>query len=277
MCRCSARARSPSDARGCSQVTPEIGVTSTPVIDRTAGAHGTIYVVAMSNDGSSNYHQRLHALDVATGAELLNGPVEIAPPFPPPERRRLRSIAKSYEERAALLLSNGTIYTSWTSHCDIAPVLRLDHRLCAELAGAQRRSQYRAEQLARDPPSGWRGGGPAVDAAGNIYLLTANGAFETTLDAKGFPNSQDYGNSFLKISTAGAGLERRSTTSPCRTKWPSRMPTRIWAPAASMLLPDLTDSTSTVRHLVVGAGKDGNIYVVDRDSMGKFNASSNRI
>src|SRR5208282_4420728 len=56
-------------------------------------------------------------------------------------------------------------------------------------------------------PAIWMsGGGPAADSAGNVYLLTANGAFETTLDADGFPNGKDFGNSFLKISSAGAGL-----------------------------------------------------------------------
>jgi outer membrane protein assembly factor BamB len=65
-----------SDDRGCSQVTPEIGVTSTPVIDRTAGAHGILYAVAMSKNGS-NYFQRLHALDITTGAEALGGPVTV--------------------------------------------------------------------------------------------------------------------------------------------------------------------------------------------------------
>src|SRR5271157_5678090 len=63
-----------SDPRGCTQVTPEIGVTSTPVIDRSGGPNGAIYVVAMSKDTSGNYHQRLHALDLATGGELFNGP-----------------------------------------------------------------------------------------------------------------------------------------------------------------------------------------------------------
>ena len=71
-----------SDARGCSQVSPEIGVTSTPVIDRTAGTNGTLYVVAMSKDASSKYHQRLHALDLVTGAELQSGPAEIQATYP---------------------------------------------------------------------------------------------------------------------------------------------------------------------------------------------------
>src|ERR1700692_1456238 len=77
-----AAGETPSDNRGCGQVTPEIGVTSTPVIDLTAGLHGTIYVVAMSKDSSSNYHQRLHALDITTGLEEFGGPVEIAAKYP---------------------------------------------------------------------------------------------------------------------------------------------------------------------------------------------------
>ena len=73
-----ANGETPSDTHSCTQVTPEIGITSTPVIDRTAGPHGVLYVVGMSIDKSSNYHQRLHALDITTGAELFNGPAEIA-------------------------------------------------------------------------------------------------------------------------------------------------------------------------------------------------------
>ena len=85
-----------SDTHGCGQVTPEIGITSTPVIDRSAGTHGILYVVAMSKDASSIYHQRLHALDLATGAELLNGPAEItAPSIRPPPAARPRSARAS--------------------------------------------------------------------------------------------------------------------------------------------------------------------------------------
>ena len=66
-----------SDDRGCSQVIPEIGVTSTPAIDPQTGPHGTMYAVAVSKDSSGNYHHRLHALDLTTGAEQFGGPVEI--------------------------------------------------------------------------------------------------------------------------------------------------------------------------------------------------------
>ncbi|HEV7356869.1 MAG TPA: hypothetical protein VGN99_02665, partial [Steroidobacteraceae bacterium] len=264
----------PSDARGCNQVVPEIGITSTPVIDRSAGPNGTIYVVAMSIDGSSKYHQRLHALDVATGAELQSGPIEIAASFPPTGTATSSFDAKSYEERAALLLSNGTIYTSWTSHCDNTPyggwIISY-----AQSTLARNGVLNIAAHSSAGPAIWMAGGGPAVDAAGNIYLLSANGAFETTMDAKGFPSNQDFGNSFLKISTAGAGLSVLDFFTMSNEVAESNADQDLGS-GGGMLLPDLMDSTSTVRHLMVGAGKDGNIYVVDRDSMGKFNASSNK-
>jgi hypothetical protein len=263
----------PSDNRGCGQVTPEIGVTSTPVIDRTAGAHGTIYVVAMSIDSSSNYHQRLHALDVATGAELLNGPADISASFPATGTATSSFDPKSYEERAALLLSNGTIYTSWTSHCDNAPYGGWIISYAQSTLARNGALNIAANSSAG--PSIWMAGdGPAVDASGNIYFLSANGAFETTLDAKGFPSGQDFGNSFLKISSAAAGLSVLDFFTMSNEVSESNADQDLGS-GGEMLLPDLTDSTNTVRHLVVGAGKDGNIYVVDRDSMGKFSASSN--
>jgi hypothetical protein len=263
-----------SDTRGCGQVVPEIGVTATPVIDRSAGAHGTLYVVAMSKDASANYHQRLHALDLTTGAELLNGPAEIAAAYPTAAGGSTMFSPGQYEDRAALLLLNGTIYTSFTSHCDIAPYF-------GWIIAYSESTLARTAVLNVAPNSGghgpaiWMsGGGPAADSAGNIYLLTANGAFETTLDANGFPQDQDYGNSFLKISTAGGSLSVAYYFTMYNEVAESSAD-RDLGSGGEMLLPDLTDSTNTVRHLVIGAGKDGNIYLVNRDSMGKFNSSGN--
>ena len=264
----------PSDNRGCGQVTPEIGVTSTPVIDRAAGPHGTIYVVAMSIDANSNYHQRLHALDVATGAELLGGPVEISASFPATGTATSSFDAKSYEERAALLLSNGTLYTSWTSHCDNTPYG--GWIIAYSQSSLARNAVLNIAANSSAGPAIWMaGGGPAVDTSGNIYLLSANGAFETTLDANGFPSSQDFGNSFLKISSASAGLRVLDYFTMSNEVAESNADQDLGS-GGGLLLPDMTDSTNTVRHLMVGAGKDGNIYVVDRDSMGKFNAGSNK-
>jgi hypothetical protein len=269
-----AAGESPSNDHGCIQVSPEIGVTSTPVIDRAAGAHGTIYVVAMSVDPQSNYHQRLHALDVATGAELLNGPTEITATYSAVGAATSTFDPRYYEERAALLLSSGTVYTSWTSHCDAPPyggwIIAFAQSTLA------RNGALNVAANSSSGPSIWMsGGGPAVDSSGNIHLLTANGAFEPTMDANGFPNQQDFGNSFLKISNAGAGLKVLDYFTMSNEVAESSAD-RDLGSGGEMLLPDLMDSANTVRHLAVGAGKDGNIYVVDRDSLGKFNAAANR-
>ena len=112
----------PSDDHGCSQITPEIGITSTPVIDRAAGV---IYVVGMSKNAAGSYFQRLHALDLTSGAERFGGPVDIQASYPGTGDNSSGGNVifdpKQYAERAGLLLLNGTIYTTWTSHCDFRP------------------------------------------------------------------------------------------------------------------------------------------------------------
>ncbi|MEA3109352.1 MAG: hypothetical protein QOI88_3957 [Gammaproteobacteria bacterium] len=264
-----------SDTHGCGQVTPEIGITSTPVIDRSAGAHGAVFVVAMSKDASSAYHQRLHALDLATGAELPHSPVEISATFSTAGGGTTTFSPGQYEERAALLLTNGTIVTSWTSHCDIPPY-------SGWIIAFAENSLARTAILNVGPngdagPAIWMsGGGPAVDSAGNVFLLTANGAFETVLDAGGFPQHGDFGNSFLKVAMTGGTLTVADYFTMSNEAAESAAD-RDLGSGGALLLPDLKDAAGAVRHLVIGAGKDGNIYVVDRDSMGKFSAAANAI
>lgn len=260
----------------CDQVAPTIGVTSTPVIDRSAGAHGTIYVVAMTQgSGGGTYHQRLHALDVTTGAELLAGPTEIAASYTA-SSGTLSFDPQQYAERAALLLLNGTIYTAWTSHCDnkfyTGWLIAYSQSTLAQTAVLNL-----APNSAGLGPAIWMsGGGPAADSAGNIYLLTANGAFEETLNSSGFPNMGDFGDSFVKLSTAGGGLNVVDYFSPSVTTFLSNNDLDLGS-GGILLLPDLTDAGGTLRHLAVGAGKDGNLYVVNRDSLGHFSTSSNNI
>jgi PQQ-like domain len=281
-----ATGETPSDTHGCGQVTPEIGITSTPVIDRTAGANGTLYVVAMSIDKSSSYHQRLHALDVTTGAELFGGPTEIT------ATSGTASFAPGqYEERAALLLSGGLVYTSWTSHCDIAPyggwviAFKQSDLSRAALINVAPGSNPNTtagpsgqdNDYSRNGPAIWMSGdGPAADAAGNVYFLTGNGRFETTMDANGFPNGGDFGNSFVKLSSTGGNLAVADYFATFDEVLLSSQDKDLGS-GGEMLLPDVTDSTNTVKHLVVGAGKDGKIYLVDRDNMGKFNSTENNI
>jgi len=111
-----------SDNHGCAQITPQIGITSTPVIDRKQGANGTLFTIGMTKDASGNYHQRLHALDITTGKEIVGSPTEIAATYPGTGDNTTNGNVvfdpSQYAERAALLLLNGNIYTAWTSHCD---------------------------------------------------------------------------------------------------------------------------------------------------------------
>jgi hypothetical protein len=268
----------PSDDRRCSQVTPEIGVTATPVIDPSAGPHGTIYVVAMSKDGSGNYHQRLHALDVSTGAEQFGGPKEIQASFPGngagSSGRKVVFSPGQYEERAGLLQMNGTIYTAWTSHCDHGPytgwVISYDQNTLAQV------SVLNVTPNGSEGAIWMAGSGPAADTSGNIYLLDANGVFDTTLDARGFPNQGDFGNAFLKISTSNQQLAVADYFEMFNQAAENDADQDLGSGGA-LVLPDFNDSTGKACHLVVGAGKDKNIYVVDRDAMGGFHPNSNNI
>ena len=264
-----------SDDRSCGQITPEIGITATPVIDRSAGAHGTIFVVAMTKDASGNYHQRLHALDVTTGAELTNSPTEVTATY-----MGTSFAPGQYAERAALLLLNGVIYTTWTSHCDESPyggwIMAYNESTLAQSSVLNIAVGATGTGTANQGPAIWMsGGGPAVDSSGNIYLLTGNGLFDTTLNGSGFPIGGDYGNSFVKLSTSGA-LAVSDYFALSNGVAESQADVDLGS-GGIMLLPDQTDSSGTVQHLAVGAGKDGNMYVVSRDSLGKFSPTANNI
>ena len=264
-----------SGDHGCGQITPEIGITSTPVIDRTAGAHGTIFVVGMSEDKSGAYHQRLHALDVTTGAELSGSPTEIAATYPGTGANssggKVIFDPGQYAERAGLLLLNGTIYLGWTSHCDGGPYT-------GWLMGYSESTLAQTSLLNLTPNGSegsiWMAGaGLAADSSGNIYFLDANGTFDTTFNASGFPANGDYGNGFLKVSTAANSLAVADYFEMYDTVTESNNDEDLGSGGA-LVLPDLKDTTGTVHHLAVGAGKDATIYVVNRDSMGKFNAQN---
>jgi hypothetical protein len=267
-----------SDSRNCSQVIPEIGMTSTPVIDPKAGAHGTIYMVAASKDSSGNYHQRLHALDLTTGMEQSGSPVTIQATYPSmgPDSSNGQVVfdPKQYNERAGLLLLNGMVYLGWSSHCDIDPYT-------GWLMGYNESSLAQTSVLNLTPNGSegsiWQSGaGLAADSSGNIYFLDANGTFGTTLNGSGMPANGDYGNAFMKVSTTGNKLAAADYFTMSNTVAESNADEDLGSGGA-MLLPDETDASGTVRHLAVGAGKDANIYVVDRDNMGKFSSGGNNI
>lgn len=266
-----------SDSRSCTQIVPEIGVTSTPVIDRSAGPNGIIFVVAMSKNGST-YFQRIHALDVTTGAELLGGPTTIQATYPgtgdDSSDGQVVFDPGQYAERVGLLLLNGAIYTGWTSHCD--------HEPYTGWIIAYNESNLQRSGVLNLTPNGsegsiWQsGGGLAADSQGNIYALVANGTFDAELNASGFPMNGDYGNAFVKISTSGSALQVADYFDMFNTLTESDDDTDLGSGGA-MLLPNVTNGAGNTLELAVGAGKDGNIYVVDRANMGKFNLVTNMV
>ncbi len=262
-----------SDDRGCGQVTPQIGITSTPTIYLKPGtSEGAIFLVAMSKDSSGNYHQRLQKVDLATGKRFVAA-VEVTAKYPGTGENSTNGYVvfdpRQYKERSGLLLLNGVVYLAWASHCDDNPytgwVMGYDMTTLASTS------------VINVTPNGaegaiWgAGAGLAADSDGYLYFLVANGTFDTTLNAQGFPSGGDYGNAFMKVSTAGGTLTVTDYFTMDNTSSESNGDVDLGSGGA-MLLPDLTDKNGVVRHLAVGAGKDGNMYVVDRDKMGKFSS-----
>ena len=263
----------PSDSRNCGQVSPIIGITSTPVIDRELGPNGTVFLIAMSTDGTHYFH-RLHALDLATGADRLT-PVTVVASYPGTGDGSSGGVVvfnpAQYKERPGLLLINGTIYTTWGSHCDSRPytgwIMAYDEQTLAQVS------------LLNIAPNGneggiWMSGGaPAADAEGNVYYLAGNGSFDTTLTTNGFPSRGDFGNAFTKLSTTNRTLAVADYFATFQTPTQNSQDLDLGSGGA-LVLPDMLDAQGATRHLAVGAGKDANLYLVDRQNMGKFNPAN---
>lgn len=252
----------PSGDTNCSQIEPEIGITSTPVIDV---ASGTIFVVAMTKEigGAISYVQRLHALDITSGAEKPGSPVVIQATYPGTGEggSTLTFNPKNYKQRPGLLLLNGTVYTAWSSHCDIGAY----H---GWLIG------YDAESLKQvavynNTPNGnegsfWAGGAaPAVDSGGNIYLVSGNGTFDTS--------GSDLGESYIKLSSSG-GLSAVDYFTPFNYNELNNGDTDTGSAGVALIGDEAGSSAHP--HLMAGAGKEGRIYLLDRDNLGKLQAGS---
>lgn len=255
----------PASDVGCGQVDPELGVTGTPVIDV---ATGTLYVVAMTKEqagGAPQYVQRLHALDIRSGAEKPGSPVVVQATYPGTGEggSTLVFAPKNYKQRPGLLLLNGVVYTAWSSHCDIG-------RYHGWLIGydAQTLQQVSVYNNTPDGNQGsfWGGNaGPAVDNAGNIYLVAGNGAF----DAQN--GGRDLGESYIKLSAPG-GLAVKDYFAPFNFANLNSRDLDIGS-AGVALLSDEAGSQAHP-HLMVGAGKEGRIYLLDRDDLGKWRSGS---
>jgi len=261
-----------SDDVNCTAIQPEIGITATPVIDR--GANGTIFVLASSkNNAGTSFVHRLHAIDLSTGHDRLT-PAVIAASTAPVSRPANTFTPIKQLGRAGLLLLNGIVYTCWASYCDNAPYT-------GWIIGYRELNLTQAVVLNTDPNGSpassflsdgsgnsiWQSGNaPAVDGSGNIYVATANGPFS--------PSIADYGDSVLKLVPGSLSVADYFT--PFDQFDEATNDTDLGS-AGPVLLPDIVDSGNIHHHLLVQSGKDGNLYLLNRDSLGKFNSGGNQI
>jgi uncharacterized protein (TIGR03437 family) len=247
---------------GCGQIQPEIGITSTPVIDP---ASGTIYTVAMTKE-SGNYVHRLHALDVTSGAERAGSPVAIQASVPGSGDggSTVTLIPKNYKQRPGLLLLNGVVYIGMSSHCDIP-------KYHGWLLGYDAQS---LQQVAvyNDTPNGamgsfWASGAaPAADSAGNIYVVSGNGTFD------GASGGVDLGESYIKLTTPALSVADYFTPFNYASLDSADQDT---GSSGVALLGDEAGN-SAHPHLMAGAGKEGRLYIIDRDNLSKWNSGSDK-
>ncbi|HWD91376.1 MAG TPA: chitobiase/beta-hexosaminidase C-terminal domain-containing protein [Verrucomicrobiae bacterium] len=265
----------PNGDVGTTDITPEVGITSTPVIDPVSG---TIYLEVKTKEPGPVYVHRLHALDIATGLERpnFNSPALIActnylgsgsgdndgknPPHVLWNPLREHS-------RPALTLLNGTIYMSFASHGDNTPYHGWFVAYNATNV-AQQVGVFNATPNGTEGGFWDGGGGPSVDAQGNMYFQTGNGTFDGTATLS---SASDYSMSLLKLATTN-GLTLVDYFAPSNAVSLSGADQDLGS-AAPIILPDSVGSAAHP-HLVVGGGKTSPVYVVDRDNMGRFNGTT---
>jgi len=230
----------------------------------------------MSKDGSGNYHQRLHALDVTNGAELGGGPADITGKYPGSGDNSANGYVvfdpSQYKERAGLLLLGNTVFLAWSSHCDFRPYT--GWIMGYNIATLQQNTILNLTPNGNEGAIWGAGAGMAADSQGNIFLLDANGVFDTTLNGSGFPAEGDYGNAFLRL-TARGGLRVADYFEMFNQASENQSDYDLGS--GGTLLTNQKDSSGKTWQLAVGAGKDSNLYVVDRTNMGKFTPGTNKI
>jgi hypothetical protein len=270
------------------EVEPEIGITATPVIDPTTG---TMYLVAMSRSFSGSttvHHQRIHAISIATGADVvpprsIDSSIIYPGTGPGGNGSFVAFDPMQYKERDALLLSNGVVYTSWASNSDTPPYTGWVIAFNASNLGLA----YVLNIDPNGPPndtflddgsgnSFWNSGdGPAADAAGNLYNISANGPFDTTLDDAGFPSGGDYGDSFVRMTPANGVLTVTDYFTPADQQILAAGDLDLGS--SGIALADEPGPNGTIEHLAVGSDKQGDVFVVNRDNMGKYNTTGDFI
>ena len=243
------------DPNGGACIAPAIGVSATPVIDPVAG---TIFVEARSKVGSSYFHH-LHALDVKTGAERPGSPVQITASVPGSGNGGSTVTFDPFWEnsRPALLLQGGIVYLSFGSIADLgtfhgwflgydANSLKQVAVFCATPNGAE--------------GSFWESSGPAGDGT-NIFHTIANGDFD---------NSKNWGDTVVRMNSQ---LGIADTFTPFNQDTLDSTDSDLGS-GGPMLLPDEVGGGG---HFMIQAGKEGRIYLLNRDHLGGFNSTADQI
>jgi hypothetical protein len=260
---------------GYGDISPEVGITGTPVIDPTTN---TLYVVSKSVNASTQFFQRLHAIDLTTGAERI-APHSIDSSISVPGTGagsvagRVAFDPRNESQRAGLVLSNAVVYVAWASHEDHDPyhgwVMGFNASTLAPAANAVfNATPNQVGTLSYSRGGIWMGGGaPAVDAAGNLFFITGNGTFDANT------GGSNYGDSVVRLSTA-SGFSVADYFTPRDQASLDANDTDFGSGAATILV---DQPAGPVTHLVIGGGKQGNLFLLNRDSMGKFSGSTNNV
>ncbi|HEY6927400.1 MAG TPA: hypothetical protein VI653_28250 [Steroidobacteraceae bacterium] len=248
--------------KGDGDLVPEIGITGTPVIDPTKGI---LYVVSKSMSSAGTiFYQRLHAIDLATGAERAGSPITITATFPGTgdHGSQVAFNARQEHQRAALALVNGVVYIAWGSHEDRSPFF--GWIMGYTYNGATFSQAYVLNTGPNTHEAGiWMSGAaPAADANNDLYVITGNGGFDALRTS---PPNTDYGNSLLKLSS---NLQILQYFTPSAQEYNNATNNDFGAGGAAVLT-DLPEG-SPLTHIAIAGGKDGNLFVVNRDALGGF-------
>ena len=243
----------------------EIGITGTPVIDKTGK---TLYVVAFTQDGLGGpYHMKLYALDLLTGAAKLGSPINITGTVKGTGGGsvggNLAFDPEQHLQRPGLALANGTLYIAFGSHADTDPYHGWVFAYNATTLAQQ--GIHCTTPNSNEAGIWMSGAGVAVDSAGAVYFETGNGDFTASAGGK------DYGEAFVKLGLSGSGLTVSDYFTPFNVNNLNNGDTDLGSGGLTLL----PDQIGTTPHLLVGAGKEGKIYLVNRDAgkMGGYNSA----
>jgi hypothetical protein len=257
---------------GSADIQPDIGIIGTPVIDP---ASNKLYVVAKSKisgnncSTTSNCHQRLHALSLIDGSEPvtateINSSISVPGTGDGSSNGNVAFNTKTQNQRPGLVLLNGVVYVTWASHGDNTPyhgwVIGFDK------GSLQIVSTFNVNPNGSDSGIWMSGGAPSADSSGNLYFLTGNGTFDANT------GGSDYGDSTVKLSTSPT-LAVSSYFTPADQQNLEGGDTDHGSGGAAILVDQPAGSPH--QHLVIGGGKEGNLFLLDRDNLGGYGANAN--